>query len=396
MTGSPSAPKARSARRHNGRRGNHEGGIYRRKSDGLWCASVTVASGRRKVLYGKTREEVAAKLTVALSEVQKGLTVPSHRMTLGAFLDQWLADVVVQRNRPSTAESYQFYVRKYISPALGKHQLAKLTPQQVQHFLNEQHASGLAPRTVQYMRAILRRALNQALRWELVSRNVAVLADPPSGRSPDMQPLTIEHARAFMAAARGHRYEHLYEFLLGTGLRIGEALALRWSDVNLDDGIITVRHALERLRGRPWRLAVPKSESGKRLVPLIGPTADALRAQRTRTLELRLAASTAWQDLDFVFPTAVGTPDDQANVYHQFKKLLREAGLPTTYRVHDLRHSTATYLLAAGVPDRLVMGIMGHSQLSMTMRYQHVLPSMLEEAAARLEAVFPRTHSGLR
>src|SRR5438445_956931 len=177
------------------------------------------------------------------------------------------------------------------------------------------------------MRAILRRARNQALRWEFVSRNVAVLADPPSGRSPDMQPLTIEHARAFMAAARGHRYEHLYEFLLGTGLRIGEALALRWSDVNLDDGVITVRHALERLRGRPWRLAVPKSESGKRLVPLIGATADALRAQRTRTLELRLAAGTAWTDLDFVFPTAVGTPDDQANVYHQFKKLLREARL---------------------------------------------------------------------
>ena len=102
-----------------------------------------------------------------------------------------------------------------------------------------------------------------------------------------------------------------------------------------------------------------------------------------------LTAGGAWHDLDFVFPTAVGTPGDQSNVYNQFKKLLRQAGLPDFYRVHDLRHSTATYLLAAGVPDRLVMGIMGHSQLSMTMRYQHVLPSMLKEAAARLEAIFP-------
>ncbi len=376
-------------RRRNGRRGNHEGGVYQRQSDGRWCASVSLEGGRRRVLYGKTREEVAAKLTRALSDVQKGLSLPSQRLTIAAFLEQWLADVVWQRNRPSTAQSYEFYSRKYIIPGLGRHHLTKLTPQHVQRFLNEQYKSGLAPRTVQYIRAILRRALNQALRWELVSRNVATLADPPSGRGPEMRPLTTEHARFLLATARDHRHEHLLAFLQGTGLRIGEALALRWSDVDLDEGVITVRHALERLRGRPWRLAVPKSESGKRLVPHIGPTAEALRLQHTRKLELRLAAGPAWQDLDFVFPTALGTPDDQANVYHQFKKLLRQAGLPTTYRVHDLRQSTATYLLAAGVPDRLVMGIMGHSQLSMTMRYRHVLPSMLREAASRLEAVFP-------
>src|SRR5947209_6671042 len=98
---------------------------------------------------------------------------------------------------------------------------------------------------------------------------------------------------------------------------------------------------------------------------------------------MRMRAGASWHDLGFTFPTSVGTPEDQANVYHQFRKLLKNAGLPTTYRIHDLRHSTATSLLATGVPDRLVMGIMGHSQLSMTMRYQHVLPSMLKEAGAR-------------
>jgi integrase len=206
-------------------------------------------------------------------------------MTLAAFLEQWLADVVWQRNRPST-HGYEFYVRKYIIPALGRHQIRKLTPQQVQHFLNEMHSRGLAPRTAQYIRAILRRALNQARRWELVSRNVATLADPPSGLAPEMRPLTIEDARRFLAAAHGHRHERLFAFLLGTGLRIGEALALRWSDVDMDDGVITIRHALERLNGRPWRLA----------------------------------AGAARHDLDFVFPTAVGTPGDQSNVYHQFKK----------------------------------------------------------------------------
>ncbi len=164
--------------RSKGRRGNNEGGIYQRESDGLWCASVSVESGKRKVLYGKTREDVASKLVTALNDVKNGLTLPSYRMTLGAFLEQWLADVVWQRNRPNTAQGYEFYVRKYIVPELGRHQIRKLTPQQVQRFLNETHAKGLAPRTVQYIRAILRRALNQALRWELVARNVATLADP--------------------------------------------------------------------------------------------------------------------------------------------------------------------------------------------------------------------------
>ncbi len=192
--------------RSKGRRGNNEGGIYQRESDDLWCASVSIESGKRKVLYGKTREDVASKLVTAPNDVKNGLTLPSYRMTLGAFLEQWLADVVWQRNRPSTAQGYEFYVRKYIIPVLGRHQIRKLAPQQVQRFLNETHAKGLAPRTVQYIRAILRRALNQALRWELVARNVATLADPPPGRSPEMRPLTTADARQFLAAARGHRH----------------------------------------------------------------------------------------------------------------------------------------------------------------------------------------------
>src|SRR6266550_7267687 len=127
--------RRRSASARKGRRGNNEGGIYQRESDGLWCASVSIEFGKRKVLYGKTREDVASKLVTALNDVKNGLTLPSYRMTLGAFLEQWLADVVWQRNRPSTAQWYEFYVRKYIIPALGRHQIRKLTPQQVQRFL---------------------------------------------------------------------------------------------------------------------------------------------------------------------------------------------------------------------------------------------------------------------
>jgi integrase len=177
---------------------------------------------------------------------------------------------------------------------------------------------------------------------------------------------------------------------LATGLRLGEALGLRWCDVDLDGRRIRVEHTLEHIRHHPWRLTEPKSASGRRNVPLIGPALNSLRSQRARTAEMRLAVGAAWSDLDFVFPSAVGTPLVGPNVYHEFKKLLVQAGLPSSHRPHDLRHSTATYLLAAGVPARVVMELLGHSQISLTLNtYSHVLPGMLDDAAARLESVLP-------
>ena len=286
----------------------------------------------------------------------------------------------------------------HIVPGLGKHPLGKLAPHHVQNFLNERLASGLKPRTVQQIHGILRSALNRAVKWQLVPRNVASgdLVDPPRGASPDICPLDAGQAERLLAAASGHRYEHLYAFLLSTGLRLGEALALRWHDqdgrvlVDLDARRATIRYTLERLRGRPWRFGEPKSESGRRLVPLASPALAALKAQRRRVAEMRLKVADAWQDHDLVFPSAVGTPLDGSNVYHEYKKLLKKAGLPLSHRPHDLRHSTATYLLHAGVDPRIVMEIMGWSQVSMLKRYQHVLPVMLDDAAARLEAVLPR------
>ncbi|HEX6508385.1 MAG TPA: site-specific integrase, partial [Chloroflexota bacterium] len=151
-----------------------------------------------------------------------------------------------------------------------------------------------------------------------------------------------DDAAIFLAAVRGHRYGHLYAFMLATGLRLGEALGLRWCDVDLDGKRIRVEHTLEHLRRRPWRLTDPKSVSGRRNIPLIGPALFSLRSQHARIAEMRLAVGAAWADLDFVFPSAVGTPLDGPNVYHEFKKLLVRAGLPSTHRPHDLRNSTAT------------------------------------------------------
>jgi integrase len=213
--------------------------------------------------------------------------------------------------------------------------------------------------------------------------------------SPEIQPLDPQQAEVLLRAASGHPYEHLYAFMLSTGLRLGEALALRWHDedgtalVDLDTRRATIRYTLERLRGQPWRFAEPKSDTGRRVIPLTAPAIHAIREQRRRADEAQEKAGELWQEFDLVFQSIVGTPLDGTNVYHAFKRLLNQAGLPSTCRVHDLRHSTATYLLAAGVDPRIVMQIMGWSQVSMLKRYQHVLPSMLDDAATRLESILP-------
>jgi|SRR5579884_3776580 len=177
--------------------------------------------------------------------------------------------------------------------------------------------------------------------------------------------------------------------MLATGLRIGEALGLRWQDVDLDKRRLQVRQQLTIIPGEPWALTPPKSKSGRRTVPLIPAAVAALHAQRARVLEYRLRGAGAWAEHDFVFPDQLGQPLVGRRVERVYKQILGRAGLPTTLTPHSLRHSTATYLMAMGVPPRVIMEIMGHSSLAMTARYQHVIESVLEDAADRLASIFP-------
>jgi integrase len=181
--------------------------------------------------------------------------------------------------------------------------------------------------------------------------------------------------------------------MLATGLRIGEALGLQWSAVDLHAKRLEVRNQLSEIPRQPRQFTDPKSASGRRTVPLIPAAVAALHAQRARVLQSKLAAGPAWQDpqstLDLVFPNAQGGFQISRRVERAFKQALLAANLPTTFTLHTLRHSTRTYLTAKGVPDRVVMALLGHSSPEMTRRYQHVMSSMLTEAAEQLAAIFP-------
>lgn len=307
---------------------------------------------------------------------------------VGQFLERWLADVVKSSVRPRTHQSYALHVRRDLGPTLGHHQLNKLSPEHVQAMINAKLAQGLSPRTVQIIRAVLRRALGQALKWGLVARNVATLIDPPRSTKPQIQPLSPRQGQILLEAARGDRLEALYRVALSLGLRQGEALGLRWSDIDMEARVLHVRQALQRVDGA-LRVVPLKTDRSRRSLPLPEVLVGALHDHRDRQREARRAAGDRWRETEFVFTSTIGTPAEPRNVTRSFKALLIRAGIPDI-RFHDLRHSCASLLVAQGVHPRVVMEILGHSQISLTMNtYAHVLPDEQREAATIMDRLFP-------
>lgn len=221
----------------------------------------------------------------------------------------------------------------------------------------------------------------------ITPRNVATLVDLPRVERDDVAALSLADARAVVDAMRGDRLEAVVTVALATGLRQGEALGLRWQDVELDEGVIHVRHALQRMGGTV-QLVEPKTKRSKRTVALPASAVTVMREHRKRQLQERLWAGSRWQEGDFVFTSTIGTPMTGADLTRRFQALLAAAGLPRM-RFHDLRHGAASLLLAQGVPPRVVMEMLGHSTITLTMDvYSHVIPDLRREAADKMEAVF--------
>jgi integrase len=374
-----------------GKRGHNEGSIYKRGDDGRWAATVTLGyeggKRKRKTFYGDTRREVQEQLTKALRDIQQGLPIASERQTVGDFLQRWLEESVKGKKEPKTYASYAQLIRLHLSPDLGRIVLAKLSPQDVQDFINRKQAAGLSPRTVQYLHAVLRAALNRALKWGIIPRNVATLVDVPTVRRKPTQFLPPEEAKRFLDGIQGDRLEALYTVALAIGLREGEALGLRWTDINLETGVLSVQVELQRVDGK-LQLKILKTDHSKRSIALPQFAIAALRAHRARQLEERLQAEELWVDHGLVFTTVLGKPLDSRNVVRRFKRALQQAELPDQ-RFYDLRHTCASLLLVQGVHPRVVMEILGHSQISLTMNtYSHVAPQLQGEAAQRMDALF--------
>ena len=368
------------------RRGNHEGSIYRRK-DGRWVGAIMNTDGRRKAFYGETRAEAVRLLREAQTAIDHGLPITGGQQQTGAFLDVWLTDSATRLVRPRTLQGYEQIIRHHLKPALGRVPLVKLTPQHVERMMNDAIKAGRSPQSVCHDRAVLRRALNVAMRWGLVGRNVASLTDPPRVPEHEQRALTATDARRILTAVRGCRLEGLFTVALAAGLRQSEALGLRWSDVDLDAGRLSVRRVLQRYGGA-FHLDEPKTKRSRRTLKLPAPVITALREHRVRQLEERMLAGGAWKGDtwgDLVFSSEAGGPLHGTTVGKQFRDIVSTAGYPDL-KYHHLRHGAASLMAAQGVPARLAMETLGHSQISTTMQiYTHVAPESLDLVAEKME-----------
>jgi integrase len=346
----------------------------------------TAAGRKRRTLYGRTRAEVAAKLAKALSDRGDGLVFDAGRLTVGDYLGRWLDASVKGTVRLTTYQGYERIVRLHIVPSLGRIRLKDLTPASVRGLYKERLQAGLSPRMVQLVHVTLHKALKQAVMDGLLPRNATDAVRAPRPERKEISPLSPDQARALLRAAEGDRLEAVYALAVGTGMRQGELLGLKWEDVDLEGGTVQVRRTLSTATGGGFRFGPPKTAKSRRSVKLPGAALSALKKHRQAQLEERMRLAGLFVDHGLVFASRVGTPVSRQDlVTRSFKPLLKRAGLPDV-RFHDLRHTCATLLLGRGVHAKLVQELLGHSNISVTLdTYSHVLPGMSDAAAGAMD-----------
>src|SRR5258708_549176 len=361
------------------RRGAGEGSIYKRK-DGRWAASISTGGRRRKTFYGKTRQEVQEKMKQALYEQQRGTLVTGKQTRLADFLNQWLEEI--KRPGPLKPLSYVAYrdvLDLHLIPTLGHLTLARLTPQHVQRLYTQKSTEGLAPGTIHRIHAILHGALEQAVKWNLVGRNVCDVVDPPVAQSKEHRVLTKDEAKQLLVAARGHWLEPILVLALTTGMRQGEILALRYEDIDFTHKLVHVRHTVAYVKGVGMLEGTPKTKKSQATIALPGITLAALSQHRAAHPAVPSA---------LIFCRPNGAYYTQSIVRWDFGRLLERAGLPHI-RFHDLRHSAATLLLSMGVEMKIIQDILRHSNMRMTAdTYSHVSAAMQAEAMEKWDTLF--------
>ena len=370
-----------------GKRANGEGTVYRR-NDGRWVASISLENGKRKSIYCQTQREAIKEVQRANLAKEQGMLSTLSDETLGAFLTSWLQDTAKPNLRLRTYIRYRELMDLHVLPTLGNVKLQKLSPQQLQKLYNKKLEEGYAPQTVKHIHRVLHRALRDALRWNLVARNVCDAVDAPRVPKQEMKALSGEQAQHFLAVAKDDQLEALYVLALTTGMREGELLGLKWEDVDFERKKVQVRRTISRIPHQGFQVAEPKTQKSQRNIHLTNLALESLLRHRVRQSEARLSAGPLWNEQGWIFCNAVGNPIEVTNmIKRSFRPLLVKAGVPQI-TFHCLRHSTASLLLSLGIHPKIVQELLGHSQITLTLdTYSHVLPSLQGEALDRLGAL---------
>jgi integrase len=407
-----------SQRRKAARKANGSGTIKKRK-DGRYEGQVFVrtTSGefKRVSVYGRSWEDCDEKITRLKADNYAGIGAAVNSYTVSQWLSYWLEDVVKPARKPSTYVGYEVAVRLYLVPQLGKTKLTALKTADVRGMLNRirQQCQCCAqgwdanrpetkrrccvigkccqrfpnPARIHHVFRTLRAALGVAVAEEVLTRNVASFAKPTRPRRHRFQTWSVGEATTFLAAIREHRLYALFAVAIALGMRRGEALGLRWEDVDLVEGTLTMAMQLQRVAGE-LRHDETKTDDSTRVVALPRPCVRALRRHRAQQASDRLAAGDRWTDSGLVFTTRKGTPLEPRNINRTFDALVKRAGVKRI-RFHDLRHSCATLLFAQGVDLQTIRDLLGHSSIGVTSAiYVDVLREVQRDAVDRLGHLF--------
>jgi integrase len=391
---------------------NYRSTIYQDKH-GRWVGRVTVGvrdNGRsdRRHVRGATRAEVALKVRALERERDNGTARPAGQSwTVAGWLEHWIGNIAVPPHiAENTHAGYRVDVVKHLVPGIGAHRLQKLTPEHVERLYAKLQRDGLSSGGVHHVHRTLRAALNEAVRRSHLARNPVLLAKAPKLTEKEVEPYGIEEIQRLLDVASGRRNSARWALALALGLRQGEALGLRWEDVNLDHGVLRVRRS--RLRPKyahgcdgncgqtsgtcPQRVNIRsaagavKSKAGRRTIGLPPQLVALLRAHRAEQERERELAQQLWHDEGWVFASPTGQPLNPNTDYHEWKRLLKEAGLREA-RLHDARHTAATVLLLLDVPVRTVMSLMGWASAEMAARYQHVTDTIRQDVARQVDVL---------
>ena len=355
------------------RRGHGEGSVYLR-SDGRWAGVVTLADGRRKFVYARSQGEVIAKKKRLENARDRGLPISStHRFK--DFANEWLA-FKKSSVRPRTHDRYEQLIRIYLTPIFGRRQLQDIVPTDMTTLYAGLMRTGLSASTVRHVHVAARTMMQDAMRWGYVHRNVVALAKPPKVAQTEMNILTATEVQDLLRFSDKAPLRSLWRLAIGTALRAGELLALRWPDLDLDRKEFTVNHTLRDLKKGTWELTPPKSTKSHRKIGLTDSLVEELRSHGARQSAHILSLGGAYEDHRFVFAREDGRPIVVSSLKRRhLEPILQQAGLPVETRVHDLRHTSISHALASGTPIADVSMWAGHANVSITLSlYAHAMP----------------------
>ncbi len=355
------------------KRSSGEGSLFFSQSENCWIAEIVLPDGKKKRKRSKRQHIVREWLQSSLRRLKEGAPIVSERMTVSQLFDRFLDDVVDKTLKPKTADSYRYLAEKHILPLLGKIKLKDLNPAHLQRLYSEKLDEGLSKRTVQYIHAVLRRALNLAVKWEVLARNPANRVAPPTPPKKAPETLSVEQIKKFLEAVKGHRFYPIYLIAIGCGLREGEILGLEAQDIDLENRQISIRQTVVSIRGKT-SINEPKTPNARRIVAMPSFVSETLK-------NMPLPQS------GLIFKTSTSKPISPRNLLRHFHESLEKAGLPRV-KFHSLRHSYASLQLSSGTHPKIVQEALGHSSIELTLdTYSHLIPSLQREAADKLDQV---------